>query len=77
MAEASLSTIEDEVLQNASLEASKAGNIMPLLKLELQCKIQCRRLERGQGELDLRKSSPPRKRRAEVWSHFIFFLPKT
>ncbi|XP_048735127.2 cyclic AMP-dependent transcription factor ATF-3-like [Ostrea edulis] len=66
MAEDNLAIIKDEVLQNASLEANKSGNIMPFLKVELQCKIQCRRLERGQDEIDLRMSSPPRKRRAEV-----------
>lgn len=66
MAEDNLAIIKDEVLQTASLEANKSGNIMPFLKVELQCKIQWRRLERGQDEIDLRMSSPPRKRRAEV-----------
>lgn len=57
---------KDEVLQRASIEANESGSILPLLKVEIQCKIKQKLLEKGEDEIILMMSSPPRKRRTEV-----------
>lgn len=57
---------KDEVLQKASIEANESGSILPLLKVEIQCKIKQKLLEKGEDEIKLMMSSPPRKRRTEL-----------
>ncbi|XP_062596881.1 jun dimerization protein 2-like [Saccostrea cucullata] len=61
MAEDLLSTIKDEKLRNASLEATKSGCILPILKEELKSKIQLKRFIQGQDEIDLTVPSPTKK----------------
>ncbi|XP_061182558.1 uncharacterized protein LOC133190893 [Saccostrea echinata] len=41
----------DEELSQAVYESYQTKSCLPLLKEELKCKIQCRRLSRGEGEL--------------------------
>ncbi|XP_064602685.1 uncharacterized protein LOC135468382 [Liolophura sinensis] len=36
----------------------KTGNLLPLIKEELKCKIQAKRLAAGQEELDIHESKP-------------------
>lgn len=66
MAELPVSDIKDEVLRNASLEASKSNCILPLLKLEIRCKIEKKLLEKGEDVINVPKSSPSKKRKTEV-----------
>ncbi|XP_061174295.1 cyclic AMP-dependent transcription factor ATF-4-like [Saccostrea echinata] len=66
MAEDILSTIKDDELRNASLEAKKSGCILPILKVELKSKIQMKRLLQGQDEIDLNVSSPQKKACVEL-----------
>ncbi|XP_067681944.1 cyclic AMP-dependent transcription factor ATF-3-like isoform X2 [Haliotis asinina] len=48
----------DKRVVSAAREAIQSGSLIPLLKEELWCKIQTRRLSEGQGELTL-PSTPP------------------
>lgn len=66
MADGYLLDAKDEVLQKASIEANESGSILPLLKVEIQCKIKQKLLEKGEDEIKLMMSSPPRKRRTEL-----------
>lgn len=66
MADVPVSDIKDEVLRNASLEASKSNCILPLLKLEIRCKIEQKLLEKGEDVINVPISSPSKKRKAEV-----------
>lgn len=66
MADGYLLDAKDEVLQKASIEANESGSILPLLKVEIQCKIKQKLLEKGEDEIILMMSSPPRKRRTEL-----------
>lgn len=66
MADGYLLDAKDEVLQRASIEANESGSILPLLKVEIQCKIKQKLLEKGEDEIKLMMSSPPRKRRTEL-----------
>lgn len=66
MADGYLLDAKDEVLQKASIEAKESGSILPLLKVEIQCKIKQKLLEKGEDEITFMMSSPPRKRRTEL-----------
>lgn len=66
MADGYLLDAKDEVLQKASIEAKESGSILPLLKVEIQCKIKQKLLEKGEDEIEFKMSSPPRKRRTEL-----------
>ena len=66
MADVPVSDIKDEVLRNASLEASKSNCILPLLKLEIRCKIEQKLLEKGEDVINVPISSPSKKRKTEV-----------
>ncbi|XP_062616185.1 uncharacterized protein LOC134277906 [Saccostrea cucullata] len=44
----------DEKLSQAVYESYQTRSCLPLLKEELKCKIQCRRLSRGEDELKVR-----------------------
>jgi hypothetical protein len=46
-----LKSENDDELLNAYHESCKRRSCLPLLKEELKCKIQCRRLSRGEGEM--------------------------
>ncbi|XP_071081087.1 basic leucine zipper transcriptional factor ATF-like 3 [Haliotis cracherodii] len=48
----------DKRVVSAAREAIQSGSLIPLIKEELWCKIQSRRLSEGQGELTL-LSTPP------------------
>ncbi|KAL5008587.1 hypothetical protein ScPMuIL_014168 [Solemya velum] len=47
-------------LEAAKLESLKSGRLTPLIKLELKCRIQTRRLSEGKDELDV-EFTPPQK----------------
>ena len=48
---------EDRIHQ-AYTESLEKQTVLPLIKQELQCKIQCNRLSRGEPELVLEEESP-------------------
>ena len=48
---------EDRIHQ-AYTESLEKQTVLPLIKQELQCKIQCNRLSRGEPELVLEDESP-------------------
>lgn len=65
MADVHLLETKDEVIQKASIEAKESGSILPFLKIELQCKIRQKLIEKGEDEIKFKMSSPPRKRRSD------------
>lgn len=74
MADGYLLDAKDEVLQKASIEAKESGSILPLLKVEIQCKIKQKLLEKGEDEITFMMSSPPRKRRTEVLYFYLYIV---
>ena len=49
--------IDDVELLSAHEESQRSGSIIPLLKQELKCKIQSRRLTEGKEELSLTENT--------------------
>lgn len=74
MADGYLLDAKDEVLQKASIEAKESGSILPLLKVEIQCKIKQKLLEKGEDEITFMMSSPPRKRRTDVLYFYLYIV---
>ncbi|GFR78924.1 proto-oncogene c-Fos-like [Elysia marginata] len=54
-------TNEEKIL-NATIKALNSGSLTPLIKEELRCTIQSRRLAEGKGELKVEFKSPPKKK---------------
>lgn len=54
-------TNEEKIL-NATIKALSSGSLTPLIKEELRCTIQSRRLAEGKGELKVEFKSPPKKK---------------
>ncbi|XP_013094521.2 uncharacterized protein LOC106078242 [Biomphalaria glabrata] len=52
----------DEKIINATFKAFQSGTLTPLIKEELRCIIQSRRLAEGKGELQVEFKSPPKKK---------------
>ncbi|GFO50535.1 basic leucine zipper transcriptional factor atf-like 3 [Plakobranchus ocellatus] len=52
----------DEKILNATIKAFQSGSLTPLIKEELRCTIQSRRLAEGKGELTVEFKSPPKKK---------------
>ncbi|CAL1529433.1 unnamed protein product [Lymnaea stagnalis] len=53
---------QDEKIIKATLKSVQSGSLTPLIKEELRCTIQSRRLAEGKGELKVEFKSPPRKK---------------
>lgn len=53
--------VDMELLQ-AAVTAMETGSLIPLIKQELQCKIQCRRLSQGKPEMSVSFPDPPKDR---------------
>ena len=54
-------TNEKKIL-DATIKALNSGSLTPLIKEELRCTIQSRRLAEGKGELKVEFKSPPKKK---------------
>lgn len=50
--------VNDEGLVQATVEVLKTGRLTPLIKEELKCTIQTRRLSEGKDELQVEFNSP-------------------
>lgn len=50
--------INDEQLLDLAKTAEETGNLLPLIKEELKCKIQAKRLAAGQEELNIQEPKP-------------------
>ncbi|KAL8580788.1 hypothetical protein ACOMHN_018460 [Nucella lapillus] len=55
-----LSCLSDAVLFKATVESLHTGRLTPLIKEELRCRIQSRRLSEGKEELRVQFESPSR-----------------
>ena len=51
-------TLEDERLQKALMEAEKTKKLTPIIKEELRCSILARRWKENKGEIDLEEKKP-------------------
>ena len=51
--------LRDDTLLKATVESLCSGRLTPLIKEELKCRIQSRRLSEGKDELVLQTHSPP------------------
>ena len=49
---------EDDVLLKATVESLSTGRLTPLIKEELRCRIQSRRLSEGKAELTVQFDEP-------------------
>ncbi|XP_012935234.1 uncharacterized protein LOC106011146 [Aplysia californica] len=52
----------EQKIVHATIEAFQTGTLTPLIKEELRCTIQSRRLAQGKGELQVEFKSPPKKK---------------
>lgn len=55
-----LSCLRDTALLRATVESLHTGRLTPLIKEELRCRIQSRRLSEGKDELTVHFESPTR-----------------
>nr|KAG5710732.1 hypothetical protein BaRGS_035134 [Batillaria attramentaria] len=55
-----LSCLSDVALLRATVESLHTGRLTPLIKEELRCRIQSRRLSEGKDELTVQFESPTR-----------------
>ncbi|XP_059145254.1 uncharacterized protein LOC131932356 [Physella acuta] len=53
---------QEEKILAATLKAVQSGSLTPLIKEELRCTIQSRRMAEGKGELKVEFKSPPKKK---------------
>ncbi|KAL3877728.1 hypothetical protein ACJMK2_035392 [Sinanodonta woodiana] len=51
--ETDLIEIEDETVRQAALQYQQTGSLLPIVKMELKCKILQNRLSRGEGEIEI------------------------
>lgn len=65
--------IEDDELLQATCKAIETGQLTPIIKQELKCVIQCRRLADGKGELSI-NLTPRSCIKREVFMHFVNFF---
>ncbi|KAK3605436.1 hypothetical protein CHS0354_007518 [Potamilus streckersoni] len=51
--ETDLIEIKDETVRQAALQYQQTGSLLPIVKMELKCKILQNRLSRGEGEIEI------------------------
>ena len=58
--------VNEQKIVHATIQAFQTGSLTPLIKEELRCTIQSRRLAQGKGELKVEFKTPPKRKEVSL-----------